>query len=62
MIAGLMLLFGGLGTVGIAIWQARRATRSRLLKTTSIIEGWFYGVGGVLVALLGVAILIEQIG
>jgi hypothetical protein len=60
--AGLVLLLGGLPTARFAIWRARIETQSRLLKIINTVEGWLYGVGGVLVALLEAAILIEQIG
>lgn len=62
MIPGMVLLLGGLATAGVAIWRARWKAQSRLWKITNTFEGWLYGAGGVLVALLGGAILIEQIG
>ncbi|MBI1402428.1 MAG: hypothetical protein GC147_04365 [Porphyrobacter sp.] len=61
MIGGAALLFGGLATFGIAIWTAQRETKSRLWAISNRMEGWIYGIGGLLTAMIGAAVLYDQI-
>lgn len=61
-IGGAALLLGGLATAGLMLWQATQKAESRLWAISNRMEGWLYGIGSVLAALIGAAILFDQLG
>jgi len=61
-IGGAALLLGGLATAGLMLWQATQKAGSRLWAISNRMEGWLYGIGGVLAALIGAVILFDQLG
>ena len=44
------------------LWQATHEAESRLWAISNRMEGWLYRIGGVLAALIGAAILFDQLG